>query len=779
MKTYILILICFFPVFLKAQTSTVKGTLTSESGSNVEMASITLQGTTFGTTSDKNGNFSITNIPQGSYILKASITGFETVTKNIELSAGESVNIALVMRESTNQLHEVMVTAQKREESVQKVPASITVLGAKKLAETRTWNTNDLTGMIPNFTTLTEGSQYIYYAARGISAYSYEPVIQTYIDDVPLFSTLSLQNQLFDINRIEVLRGPQGTLYGRNAIGGVVNIVSNKPTNMFKGRGELSYGNYNQQRYSLAISAPIVKNKFFLAANGTYNKRDGYIKNTFTGNNVEGNNSVSANLNLKYIIDDKWSVSVGGRFDRFQNLGVGLVYDKTLAFANPYKVDQTYDPLITRTLGNVSMVVKREGPKATFTSVSAFNTVHIRYNGKYDYDGHAADEYFGSYEKYGAPDLERNFYQELRLASNNIGSKFQWIVGSVYYKINTNKKYENWTGVDSGDPDAPYADLVDAAERNHGFAGFGQLGYSLTDKLTITGGIRFDSETKKLARQAGHVKEPAAPEYEARIHLAKQFHAVTPKLTLSYEITPAINSYASYSKGFRAGGLNWSSNDDATRGYNPERSDNYEAGLKTMFLNNSLSFNAAVFFMNYKDIQAFTYLNVGLAGGGNVNAGDASIKGFEAELTYLPVKGLKLEANIGYTHGRYKDFTVFDANANALVNYKNNKVLYSPGMTSMTAVQYTFPLHESNSASLTLRGEYRHVGEVYYSFDNLSKSNEYGLVNSLITLSSGHYDLSCWIRNLADKKYLTNVYSWGPVNLGTPRMIGGTIAYKF
>ncbi len=191
------------------------------------------------------------------------------------------------------QLDAVLVTAQKTEESLQQVPFSITAISARQVQQYRLWNSNELTVIVPNLYSSNSGDDRNVTSIRGITTTSYDPAVATYIDGVNQFGLDTYIAQLSDIERIEILRGPQGTLYGRNAMGGVINIITKQPTSIPNGFAEINVGNYGQQRYSIGLRTPMVKDKLFLRVSGLYNKRDGFYTNQFNNPFLLNQNAIA------------------------------------------------------------------------------------------------------------------------------------------------------------------------------------------------------------------------------------------------------------------------------------------------------------------------------------------------------------------------------------------------------------------------------------------------------------------------------------------------------
>src|SRR5204863_9593779 len=203
------------------------------------------------------------------------------VYKDIVIKGGENESLTVQLPEAGVQLDAVWVSAQKREELLQRVPLSITALSSRQVQQYRLWNSNELTTIVPNLYSANSGDDRNVTSIRGVTTTSYDPAVATYIDGVNQFGLDTYIATLFDIERIEVLRGPQGTLYGRNAMGGVINIITKQPTNNTNLFAEISAGNHNQQRYSVAVRTPIIPDKLFFGGSLLYDKRAGFYTNEY------------------------------------------------------------------------------------------------------------------------------------------------------------------------------------------------------------------------------------------------------------------------------------------------------------------------------------------------------------------------------------------------------------------------------------------------------------------------------------------------------------------
>ena len=280
-------------------TTSLSGEITTAFKKNVPGATISLLNTEWTTFSDSIGKFMFPNISAGRYILIVSSIGYATMSEEIVVLKNTANHTVIFLLPTAAYLDEVVVTAQKKEELLQKIPISVTALSARQIKEYRVWHANELTAIVPNLYSAHSGDDRNVTSIRGITTTSYDPAVATYIDGVNQFGLDTYIANLVDVERIEVLRGPQGSLYGRNAMGGVINIITKQPTNRTTGFSELNLGNYNQLRFTGGVRSPILKNKLYAGVAMVYQQRDGFYKNTFTNTTYDKQYSVTGNYDLK------------------------------------------------------------------------------------------------------------------------------------------------------------------------------------------------------------------------------------------------------------------------------------------------------------------------------------------------------------------------------------------------------------------------------------------------------------------------------------------------
>ena len=261
-----------------AQEQTLTGTIIDTDGIPIENVNILVLGSSKGVSSDANGKYVIDGLDGTSYFIQFSYLGYQTSVREVNIDDDPNV-LDIVLEKALDRLNEVTVTANRRLQAIDKTPLSISSVSTKQVEQLQIRNLNEINNIAPNFRSYDDGANgsFALISSRGISTFGTDPVIGLYVDDVPYFSTFAFPLALTTVEQIQVLRGPQGTLYGRNALAGVVKITSKKPTNTLTGFASLGRGNLNSRQLAFGISAPLVKNKLFLDTNADISERDVFV----------------------------------------------------------------------------------------------------------------------------------------------------------------------------------------------------------------------------------------------------------------------------------------------------------------------------------------------------------------------------------------------------------------------------------------------------------------------------------------------------------------------
>ena len=779
----ILAILIFMMASTAAQAQAISGKITDNKSHPVADAFIHVLNTNLSTVSNNQGAYSFEHIQPGKYSISVSAVGYSEVNENIVVTAANN-SFDLQLNDAAVQLDAVVVTAQKKEESLQNIPLSTTAISAKQVQQYQLWNSKELTAIVPNLYSNNSGDERNVTSIRGIVTTSYDPAVATYLDGVNQFSLDTYIAAFNDIERIEVLRGPQGTLYGRNAMGGVINIITKKPTNTTNGYAETSFGNYGLQRYNVGIRTPLINNKLFFGASALFNKRNGYYTNEFNNTSFDKQNGISGNYYLKYLPNERWAVTLNVKHQNNRNNGAfPLVFGSDEALQHPFKLSQDATAKMIDNTANASLTINNTGSQFNFTSLTAWQQNHRYYNAPLDGDFSPADavtvinNYGGKWNKV------KVFTQEFRFTSPaRKSSPLKWTAGTYFFYQDNPSKQATHYGKDAGllgVPDSNFATINTTTGRNTGIAVYGQANYFISKKLEIIAGLRYDYENKKLAVEGEYQPDGQSafvtqPDTSATLH----FNALSPKLGVDYHVSNNSNLYVTYNRGYRTGGLTQLSSDPSQPPlypYKPEYSNNFEAGIKNTFFNDKLRLNLAVFYTRVTDAQVPTLI---LPDAITVtkNTGKLSSKGAELELSATPLKGLQFNYNFGYTDAKYTSLKISQNGSSVDLNGK--KQIFTPDFTSMLAVQYNYAFESKQRLQLIVRGEWMQLGTEYFDLANTIKQTPYSLFNFRAGVSSKHFDLFLWSRNTGDKKYVSYAYDFGAVHLGDPATYGTTLLVK-
>lgn len=678
-----------------------------------------------------------------------------------------------------HELEAITVTAQKREENVQDVPMSVSVFTEKTLEEAGIQNTVELSRFTPNVY-VKDSASYQQTTIRGVGSFitSLYSGTAMYIDDINL-PIVFMQNQdLFDVQRVEVLKGPQGTLYGRNSEAGVINIVTRQPDNTPRGKlfGEFSVHDTNHglaPGYQLGGSAsgPLVKDKLYFSLAGKWDYDLGKIKNEYSGSkDATEIKSITGRGQVRWTPTEQLDISLlADVANTYDNFGYGHYID------GPYKTDFNK--------------INRDGDDSRHWRGNS-QSLRIKYKGdSVDFLSITGRRYFGDNADWDldstsvlSPDMDASMHehdymwsQELRLSSSDKStSPFAWLFGMYGFTENLDVRSDSLAKMQYMGMDMAQDSKRNTKINMGGAAVFGQGTYTLFDRLHLTAGLRYDY-TDQWGKQdfvtdmnMGGMSMSTPLSYKKRLVGGE----LLPKFSISYDITKTVMAYATVSKGYLAGGYDYaSSSSKKTFSYDPEYTWNYEAGFKTSWLDNRLIANVAAFYIEMHDKQASEVVNVNQAKISNV--GQANAKGFEVELTAKPLKGLELTGGFGYTHTKITDW--YDRKAD--YDYAGNELPNTPNYTYNIGALYQ---HDSGVYG---RVDVLGTGDFYHDAKNESKEPGYELVNLRLGYITDSIDVSVWCKNVFDRKYRTvraTIPGYGTLAFdGDPRQFGVTVAYNF
>jgi iron complex outermembrane receptor protein len=697
------------------------------------------------------------NLPENR--VRIAITGIEAspaVTVRSDLQSfivGITPGIAIA-DVSDEEAISLVVTAQKTPEDPLDVPISLTVIPRQTLEDAQINDLTDISRNTPNFSffpTNAGGSDFSYYSIRGLNNFNFlvsQDSVGYYIDDVPFNFGAFLDLGLLDLERVEVLRGPQSTLYGRSSPAGVVNIISRAPTNFSEFRVFGGYGNYNFREVQLSYSNALVPDQLAFRLAGAYEAQDGVFENQTLDRSVGEREQLLGRAQLLWTPSEEWSVSF-----------------------NTYVNDANNgDPVFTRQ--------DADNPFETFKAVDGFvrldnNTQALRigYNGTGFRATSITSRRFSRQEvlagdSFSPPlDLFRSnidfsstlWTQEIRLQSPENADRFTWLLGG-YYESSAfdvgNDAFDytalgaTFFGLPAAGQDRVIADLSRTT-----YAVFGQVDYKPVEPLTLFAGLRFESSNFNLDRQRIFQTENSVTVLSPRVQQEDSSSEVIPRFGLQYSFSPNVMAYATISKGYRPNGFNYRADTEDIRRYQEERTWTYEAGVKSSWYDNRLIANFSIF---HNDVQGYQVLLTDSLGFfRNIASANVSGTGFEFEVTAQPLEGLDLVFGLGYVSSRFTSYQ----NPLTGVDFNNNQVPFAPNITYNAAVQYRAPI--GIFARLELQG----YGTTFFDDANQVKQDPFVLVNLRLGYEWQDYGIYLFANNLFDTRYITSGFQFPPPNV--------------
>ena len=573
----------------------------------------------------------------------------------------------------------ITVTAQRRTEALQDVPLSVTALTPETLDLLNITNVNALQAAVPNIVILNVGSSNTFTAfIRGIgtanAVFSQDPAIGIYVDDVYLTRSLGANRDFFDVERVEVLRGPQGTLYGSNSPAGAIKIVTVKPSlTGFQFKGEVRAGNYKERDADVALNVPFIENKLAARLVVMSSQHDGYQKNLADGTEGASNDTLSARLHVLANINDSWDLLVTG--DTMRNRGKptnGVSFLTSPiggdAFLTPGFNKRDFFSEISNRYDNVDnhgIVANLHGRLnwADFRSITAYRKLQENLN--QDVDATVLNRFTAHQEL-----ANKQFTQEFNLGGDV--AHVNWLVGTYYIREKSNFLWDvNFlqflpVSVLTRAGLLPNFQLFDQVKDSWGV--FTQETWNVTDRFALTGGLRLTRENKDFHVLGFRETAPVStgtppgtllPGFDVRQE--KSWTAPQWRVAADYRLTPDALVFASAARGFRSGGFNGGARSLAEAvapPFEPEFATTYELGTKTEWFGRKLRLNATAFHTDYKDEQV-AFLNTGGAFG--TSTINAKINGVEIELLAKPIAGLNLMANLGTLRGSTNSSTTMFA----------------------------------------------------------------------------------------------------------------------
>lgn len=666
-----------------------------------------------------------------------------------------------------------VVTARKIEEDVDRVPGSVTVIDGADLADAQVRSVEEAVAGIPNMR-LTEFSSrrlslpYI----RGVGSGQGEPAVTTVIDGVPQLTSSSANLPLVGLDRIEVLRGPQGALYGRNTLGGVMNMVTRRPGSTPSSFAGLTIGDHDLLEFEASFSGPFGDDKG-LTLDFLQSKRSGYTTNTITGNDVDDRNGLFGRAQLYMNPSDDSELRIGVYAEHARDGGFVLAPLTSLK-ANPHEISQDFEGVAERDVISPSVVYEKFGADHTLTSITSFTDWEVLETSDFDFTA------IDGIRRETAED-QSYFYQELRLTSAEDGAaegtQMRWLAGASLFAADSGRSATNDFRPGGAGIFFPPANVgIDANTGSFddlGIGLFGQMAWMFDSGLEIAAGLRYDREEKDADLNQQFLVG-GFPVLDVDRDFDDDFDQISPSLSLRHPAGERGTVYASAAKAFKAGGFNLTA---PTGGFifDPEEAWAYELGYKHNF-DCGANLRIAAYQIDWTDMQLSLFDP--MAGGYIDNVGESQSAGLEIEYTTPVADEWDAFASLGISDTEIDEYT----DGFALDN-SGNSLPFAPDTTLAVGAQYTTDLKED--LQFVLRTTYQSVGDFYYDASNLGEES-YELLDVRAGLRHGDWSLDFFLRNALDEEYFPVAFQANPLDpsqfmaeTGAPRTLGFSLRFSF
>lgn len=704
---------------------------------------------------------------------------------------------------------EIVVTAQKRSERLQDVPIAITALASKTLEDRRVLDIVDLSNVTPGLQIKSGdngASPRIF--LRGVGLNDFNPAtasaVGIYADGVYVASPLAQRFAFFDLQQVEVLRGPQGTLYGRNTTGGAINVASRKPGDLFAANVLAEYGNFSSVNLQGGISVPVIRDKLSVRVAGIYQDDDGYTLNRLTGHRGNDTKRWAARGIIHWTPTSDITNDLIVTYGKSRG-GSRLAYARTLL------------PTTAAVAGPDGLCTPAYFGTAQCTNVLGYaNPSSNLYEGDYRFEGkdkvdltslantltiglgatdlvsvtsyqHASRNVLEESDSNPLPILtssvvarQNTFSQELRLQSSG-KTPFRYVAGLYYAHDYLNSdSYFEVLPILPANPAASIGHFTwPLTQKSDSYAVFGQGDLDLTDQFTITAGLRYSTDHKSFHYIS---QETRTGSTFFAYDNSKDFSSVTGKLGLQYRFTRDVNVYASYSRGAKSGGFfsGQASRPEDLGPYKDETVNAYEAGVKTQLLDRTLRANFAGFYYDYKNLQVFTLVVDGaLTRQLFTNASAARIYGFEAEFSASPSRDLTIYFNPAYLNATYRKFV------SAGQSYTGNDLPSAPKLSIQSGFDYVSP---TPFGSIVANANLSFRSKIFFDQANSARLSDparaYVDVRLGLRFGGERFEAGVWGKNLFDETNISTITSvpslgYENLNMGPPRTYGLYLRAKY
>lgn len=657
-------------------------------------------------------------------------------------------------------IDEVVVEAFKENSQLYKKPMSFSLLTAQGIEMRNIVSVKELSALVPNLFIPDYGTKlstpvYI----RGIGSRTNAPSVGLYVDGVPYFDRSSFDFNLNDVDRIEILRGSQGTIYGRNAMGGSINVYTKSPFTYQGGFASFMASNYDTYKGEASYYGKLGENLGY-SISGNYLHNGGFFKNQSTGQMADKMDATSQRIRFIWKFAPGWTAHLTSNYEYMDQNGFPYApYDATTN--SVADVNYNRDSYYRRNMTNNGLTLQYLASSFKFTSQSSFQ--YFDGTQGVDQDFSTTDTYFVIFNQ-----RQQMYSQEFNLQSVRPG-RYQWLFGAFAF----DQHYRQSNDVNILSKGTHTTNRV-----TNPATGVALYHQSTFNQLFLKGlsailGVRYDWEKIRSESFTGNGVTEGSP-VTGKDHYAQ----LTPKGSLQYTFNTGGIVYATVSKGYKPGGFNTAVDTEDERAFKPEHSWTYELGIKKSFMNNLLYLEASLFCIDWRDQQI---ARVRLSGQGNktLNAGRSQSKGAEASLQVNPLNNLGFLINYGYTYAKFKEYIYDQTKA---IDYAGKMLPLVPRHTFSAGVDYGVAIRRGMLDKINLHAEYIGLGKIYWNESNAGVQSFYGVVNGNIGFVKGNFSVDLWARNMTNEKYIAYQFTTSNklyAQAGKPYTYGAKLSVKF
>jgi iron complex outermembrane recepter protein len=762
----VLVALFWTPAPARGQTTGgVSGSVYDQTGAVLAGVDVSLRGPvhrTAQTTLD--GEFVFPMLPEGDYEIVADLTGFEPSRRTVRVRAAEPVSVSITMH--LTGVEETIVTAARvGEGDIRTIPMAIAAVSNRELERLGITTVDQAVALAPSVT-FTQNSNFGQLSIRGIGTNAVyggaDPSSVIYLDGVYLARPAMTFVELLDLDRIEVLRGPQGTLYGRNAVGGAMNLISKVPTNEFQGYARVSTGNFGALRGEAMASGPLKRDRLIGRIGFVRRVADGYVRDLEHRDHPLGGDDVTAARGqLQAVFDRRTNLLLSS--DVSDQRGTPLTFNKVLAVKPGFVVNNPSDLHEVRTSVPGWQRLRQYGAAAQLTTALPASTSLVsltafrRLDYAFSLDSDITELNISTFDQ---RESQHQLSEEILVSQQR--PWLTWVAGMFLFNERDDQRLLS--------PQQPLRvelrllPRVDATSR----AAFGQTTVNVTSLLSVTAGLRYTTERKDIENAGGQYRldAPDTP-VPGTVHSysdSTTYTAWTPKFGLEMKLPNGALAYAAAARGFKSGGFNLSSTAPG-RGFAPEWAWNYEGGLKGVLMNGRSRFALSAFVMDYTNLQVQTAIQPGVYD--ISNAATATIRGVEIENTIHLGRGVEAGGHVTWLDATY-DHYVAVAVGGATGDVSGNRLNNAPEWAGRVWMEWTRDIRRSQR--LSIAADATAQSTVFYTpfNDAIQRQLPYGLLGGRVEYGPSHrrWSVGAYARNLTDTDYIMATFGTSPAAFG-------------